>query len=134
MPVVRAADRPTFDLQGNTIHGLAAPRSGCEETIMYRLVMPSGAETRWWLACPSRRQSSFWAPGSSWSVSSLEGGATGGRPKRVARGEFERARSSDGLHQVPHRAGRRARPQGKGVGARLDQALKSLQSSCAAPG
>ena len=45
MPVVRAADNPTFDLQGNTISGLAAPRSGCAETIMYRLVVPSGAET-----------------------------------------------------------------------------------------
>jgi quercetin dioxygenase-like cupin family protein len=45
MPVVRAADNPTFDLQGNTISGLAAPRSGCTETIMYRLVVPSGAET-----------------------------------------------------------------------------------------
>ncbi|MDP9241908.1 MAG: cupin domain-containing protein [Actinomycetota bacterium] len=45
MPVVRSADNPTFDLQGNTIDGLAAPRSGCTETIMYRLTVPPGAET-----------------------------------------------------------------------------------------
>ena len=45
MPVVRATDNPTFDLQGNTIFGLAAPRSGCTQTIMYRLVVPSGTET-----------------------------------------------------------------------------------------
>jgi quercetin dioxygenase-like cupin family protein len=45
MPVARSADNPAFDLQGNTIHGLAAPSSGCSETIMYRLTVPPGAET-----------------------------------------------------------------------------------------
>ena len=45
MPVVRAADNPMFDLQGNTIASFAAPASGAAETIMYRLTVPAGNAT-----------------------------------------------------------------------------------------
>lgn len=43
MPVARSADRPTFELQGNVITGLAAPGRGAAETTMYRVRIPAGS-------------------------------------------------------------------------------------------
>ncbi|MDP9297003.1 MAG: cupin domain-containing protein [Actinomycetota bacterium] len=46
MPIVRAADNPTFELPGGaTVDGLAAPRSGSAESFMYRVVAPPGTGT-----------------------------------------------------------------------------------------
>jgi quercetin dioxygenase-like cupin family protein len=41
--IVRSADAPTFDLQGSTVTGLAAPSRGATESMTYAIAMPPGA-------------------------------------------------------------------------------------------
>lgn len=39
MPIVRSQDAPTFDLQGNTVTGLASPGRGAAETMTYKVAL-----------------------------------------------------------------------------------------------
>jgi mannose-6-phosphate isomerase-like protein (cupin superfamily) len=45
MPVIRAKDAPTFDLDGFHFHGLTAPSRGATELCTWRLDIASGAES-----------------------------------------------------------------------------------------
>jgi quercetin dioxygenase-like cupin family protein len=42
VPVERAADHPTFELGGNTVTSLAAPRRGADEAALFRIEVPPG--------------------------------------------------------------------------------------------
>ncbi|GHO97887.1 cupin [Reticulibacter mediterranei] len=45
MPVVRAKDAPTFDLDGLHFHGLTSPSRGATELCTWRLGVAAGAES-----------------------------------------------------------------------------------------
>jgi quercetin dioxygenase-like cupin family protein len=44
MPVARAADNPTFQVNTSTVTGLMAPSRGSTECILFRIDVPSGFE------------------------------------------------------------------------------------------
>jgi quercetin dioxygenase-like cupin family protein len=39
MPIIKSASAPRFDLEGLTVHGLAAPSRGSSETCVWRLAL-----------------------------------------------------------------------------------------------
>lgn len=42
MPILRAADAPTFEVGGNTLTSFSAPSRGSQEVLLYRVDVPPG--------------------------------------------------------------------------------------------